>query len=306
MTDSWLTWRRWMRREGKTRRANLFPYWLVLPLVLVEAGLVLGPLALGAYYSLFRVDFFQLGEFQGLENYLRVLRSPEVLGSLVATATFTLFSLVFTFGVGMALAIYLERDTRYNVFLRAIVLIPHVISMLVGSLLLKWILSQDAGILPVITGMFGAPDLSILGDPTRAMGALVYNAVWRDTAFATILLMAGLKSIPPQLYSAARVDGASAFYTFRRVTLPLLRVPIFITLVRLLIHFVNVLTFALVLTGGGPGSSTTTLGLNLYRLGFERYRFGQANALAILMVAFNVALILLLARFFREKRRRHA
>jgi len=283
------------------RRIDARPYAFVLPLILFEIGLVLVPLGIGFYYSLHRVDFFRLGDYVGFDNFVRVLTSPDVLRSLAVTATFTIWSLVFTFAVGFSLALYLERDTRTNVALRAIVLIPHVISLLVGSLLLRWILSADAGVLALILNPVGLGDISILGDPGRAMGALVGNAIWRDTAFAMILLMAGLKGIPTQLYAAARVDGATAWYTFRRITLPLMRMPVLITVVRLVIHFVNVLTFALVLTGGGPGSATRGVSLQLYRLGFESYRFGQANALAMLMMAFNVVLILVLVRLFRQR-----
>ena len=131
---------------------------------------------------------------------------------------------------------------------------------------------------------------------------MIFNAVWRDSAFAMILLLAGLKSIPPQLHAAARVDGASAWYRFRRITLPLMRLPILITLVRLLIHFVNVLTFALVLTGGGPNNATQTMGLAMYRLGFIDFRIGEANALAMLVFLFNIVLIAVNVALFRERR----
>ena len=145
---------------------------------------------------------------------------------------FSVASLVLTMTVGMALALHLERDTRWSVAIRAVALVPYVISMLVGSLLLRWIFSRDAGLMDAALGPFGLGDVTILADPTAAMAALVFNAVWRDSAFAMILLLAGLKSIPPQLYAAARVDGASAFYQFRRITVPLMRIPILITLVR--------------------------------------------------------------------------
>jgi len=180
--------------------------------------------------------------------------------------------------------------------------VPYTIAMLVGSLLLKWIFTKDAGIMYLVLGPLGVPDISVLSDPTSAMAALVYNAVWRDSAFAMILLMAGLKGINGQLYAAARVDGASAWYRFRRITLPLLRVPILITLIRLLIHFVNVLTFALILTGGGPNNATQTMGLAMYRMGFVDFRLGPANALAFLVLLFNLVLIFILLRLFRQKR----
>jgi multiple sugar transport system permease protein len=283
-------------------RSSWYPYRFVLPVLAIEILFVGVPLVIGVYYSLHKADYFQLTNFVGFANYVTVLNSPVVRESLAATAIFSIFSLALTFGVGLALALYLERDTRLHVFTRAVVLVPYTIAMLVGSLLLKWIFSKDAGIMYLALGPLGLPDISVLSDPNSAMAALVYNAVWRDSAFAMILLMAGLKGIDAQLYAAARVDGASAWYRFRRITLPLLRVPILITLIRLLIHFVNVLTFALILTGGGPNNSTQTMGLAMYRMGFVDFRLGPANALAFLVLLFNLVLIFILLRLFRQKR----
>jgi ABC-type sugar transport system permease subunit len=283
-------------------RSPWYPYRFVLPVLAVEILFVGVPLVIGVYYSLHKADYFKLTDFVGLANYVTVWNSPVVRESLAATAIFSVFSLALTFGVGLALALYLERDTRLHVFARAVVLVPYTIAMLVGSLLLKWIFSKDAGVMHMVLGPLGLPDVSLLADPNGAMAALVYNAVWRDAAFAMILLMAGLKGISPQLYAAARVDGASAWYRFRRITLPLLRVPILITLIRLAIHFVNVLTFALILTGGGPNNATQTMGLAMYRMGFVDYRLGPANALAILVLLFNLVLIFALLRLFKSRR----
>jgi multiple sugar transport system permease protein len=132
------------------------------------------------------------------------------------------------------------------------------------------------------------------------MAALVFNAMWRDAAFAMIMLLAGLKSIPPALHLAARVDGADAWMRFRRITLPLLRIPILITIVRLLIHFVNILTFPLILTGGGPGNATEVVVLRMFRLGFQDHILGPANALAILVFLANLALVAMLLLLFRR------
>lgn len=275
----------------------------ILPLVAIEILLVACPLALGFYYSFFRVEYFQLTSFRGFDNYWRVLTSPMVIGSVTATVIFSVFALVFTLTIGMALAMHLERDNRWNVAVRAAALVPYVISMLVGSLLLRWIFSSDAGFMAVMLGPMGLSNHSVLANPGSAMAALVFNAVWRDSAFAMIVLLAGLKSISPQLYDAARVDGAGAFYRFRRITLPLMRLSILIAVVRLLIHFVNVLTFSLILTGGGPNGVTRTTGLALYELGFVQFRLGDANALAILVFLFNLALVAVNLMLFRERRR---
>ena len=290
--------RRARRNAPQERTAFAF----LVPLVVFEIVLVILPLALAVYYSLFRVDYFELTSFRGLGNYVTVLTSPMVLQALASTVIFSIASLVFTLGLGFALALRFEADTRTSVAMRTIVLVPYVISMLVGSLLLRWIYSHDAGISSMALSMIGMGDFSILADPKAAMGALVSNAIWRDSAFAMILLLAGLKAIPHELHQAARVDGASAWMRFHRITLPLLRIPILIAVVRLLIHFVNVLTFALILTGGGPNNATQTLGLAMYRLGFVDFRLGEANALATLVFLFNIALIACNLMLFRQRK----
>jgi ABC-type sugar transport system permease subunit len=282
---------------------RLVAYRLLVPAVVLEAGLVLAPLLIGFWYSLHNVRFFRIRGFVGLDNYWAVLGSSLVVNSLLVTAVFALSALVLTFVIGFALAIWLERDTHTSVLMRAIVLVPFMIAMLVGSMLLKWIFAQESGLMPLLLGPFGLGSLSILANPETAMAALVFNAMWRDAAFAMILLLAGLKSIPSQLFQAARVDGASTLYIFRRITLPLLRIPILITLVRLFIHFVNILTFPLILTGGGPANATETLVLRMFRLGFQDHVLGQANALAILIFVMNIILVSLLLLLFRQARR---
>jgi multiple sugar transport system permease protein len=291
-----------LRRRPLISRDEWRAYGFVAPLVIVEILFVATPLAIGFYYSLHRVDYFELTAFRGLDNYWRMLSSPMVLASMVSTAVFSIGALLLTLTVGLSLALHLEQDTRWNIVARAAALIPYIISMLVGSLLLRWIFSTDSGLVAAALGPFGQANMAVLADPNGAMAALIFNALWRDSAFAMILLLAGLKSIPPQLHQAARVDGASAWYRFRRITLPLMRIPILITVVRLLIHFVNVLTFSLVLTGGGPNGATQTMGLTMYRLGFIDARIGEANALAILVFLFNIVLIGINVALFRQRR----
>jgi len=283
------------------RRAERFvPYRLLAPALALEFVLVLGPLVVGVWYSLHNVRFFQIRRFTGLDNYWRVLGSDEVLNALWVTAVFAFFALFLTFILGFALALWLERDGRYATFMRAVVLVPYMIAMLVGSMLLKWVFSQEGGLAPMALGPIGLGDVSILGDPKLAMAALVYNAMWRDGAFAMIMLLAGLKAIPPELHLAARVDGASTWMRFRRITLPLMRIPILITLIRLLVHFVNILTFPLILTGGGPSGATEVVVLKVFRLGFGDHLLGQANALALLVFMANLVLVGILLTLFRR------
>ena len=282
---------------------RLTAYKMLWPAVVIEAALVLTPLAVGFWYSLNNVRFFRIRNFVGLDNYLAVISSPLVLNSLIVTAVFAISALVLTFFVGFALALWLERDTSTSVLMRVIVLVPYMISMLVGSMMLKWVFANESGLAPLLLAPFGVGDISILSEPKTAMAALVFNAMWRDGAFAMIMLLAALKSVPAQLFQAAKVDGASTFYILRRITIPLLRIPIMITIVRLFIHFVNTLTYPLILTGGGPADATETIVLRMFRLGFQDHLLGQANALAILIFAANVIMVAMLLALFRQARR---
>lgn len=273
---------------------------LVAPFLALEFCMVVVPLAYGLYLSFFKVDYFEKTDFLGLENYRAILSSPEFFYSIGTTLSFTILSLIVTFVVGFALALKLEADSRLNIFSRAVVLVPFTISMLVGSLLMKWIMSSDSPITNGLVSSFGL-DGNVLAYPAGAMSALVFNAMWRDSAFAMILLMAGLKSVPLQLYAAARIDGAGPIERFVKITLPLMRLPILITLVRLTIHFLNMLTLPLVLTGGGPGRTTTLIGLEMYHIGFHDYRLGAANAYAILILLANAVLVFAVVKLFQQK-----
>lgn len=288
-------------RPSRRRWAYPFPWMYVAPLLAIEIAFVFVPLGLALIVSFQKYDYFVPGGWVGLGNYLWALTDPVFLRTIGVTTVFTLFATAFTFFCGFGLAMLFERDSRLSVVMRTVVLVPYFISMLVGSLLLRWVFSEDAGLTTLLFQSIGVTPFSVLGNPHSAMVALVSNAVWRDSAFAMMLLLAGLKSIPPSLIWAARVDGASYFYAFRKIIIPLMRIPILITLVRLALFYMNVLTFPLILTGGGPGGATETMVLKMFRIGFEDYLIGRANAVAILIFLFNLALVGSLLFLFRGR-----
>ncbi|MCC7275977.1 MAG: sugar ABC transporter permease [Alphaproteobacteria bacterium] len=287
-----------------TALAGRGAYRYLLPALLLEALLVFVPLGSSMYYSLHKVRFFQLQEFQWFQNYLDVLTHPVFVNAILVTVAFSVTALILTFAVGFALALFLNHDHLYSTILRTVVLVPYVIAMLVGSMLLKWIFSTESGLATLAYDYFGLGRGSILADPRHAFAALVANGVWRDSAFAMVLLLAGLRSIPPTLIAAARIDGARPFFIFREIVVPLLGPIMLITMVRLLLHFANVLTFPLILTGGGPNGATETVALRIFRVGFEDYDLGRANAMAVILCIFNIAAVSLLFGIFRWRARR--
>ena len=141
------------------------PYGLLIPALALELVFVGMPLVVGVYYSFHSVRFFRLGAAVGWGNYLAALGSSDFRNCLLVTATFAISSLVLTFVLGFALALYLERDTRLHVLVRAAVLLPYMISMMVGSMLLKWMFSEDAGLFTLFLDTFRIERFSILADP---------------------------------------------------------------------------------------------------------------------------------------------
>jgi ABC-type sugar transport system permease subunit len=230
--------------------------------------------------------------FVGLANYFNVFRSKNFLGALKYTFYFTAVAVFIEFWIGLAMAMatfWVGRHLRG--LLRSIIVIPWAIPPIISAAIWKWLFNADVGMgyLMQQVGLVKEPPL-FLADPILAMHSVILADVWKMSSMIAILLIGGLAIIPQDIYDAAKVDGARAFYRFRRITLPMLTPTI---LVALLFRSMDALrTFDLIygLTKGGPGTSTETLSSFAYQFYFTRARFGMGSAYG--MVVFMVILAL--------------
>jgi multiple sugar transport system permease protein len=182
-------------------------------------------------------------------------------------------------------------------------LVPWAMSPIVVALLWKWILvPSPGGLMSSLISGFGLPPTDLLTDPVLAMPTLIIVAVWRNFAFAAIILTAGLGQIPQDLYRAAAVDGLGAWESFRKITLPLLAPSLLIVISMLTISYFNEVQIIIGLTGGGPIRQTTTLSFLLYHTGFVELDQGRGNAIAILMFLINLLLIMGYIRLLGSRR----
>lgn len=167
-----------------------------------------------------------------------------------------------------------------------------------GALLFKWVFVIDLGFGRYMMEQLGVQNYSPLADPAQAMVVLIIYSIWRSLGFAMLLLLllAGLKSIPIELYEAAHVDGATAWQRFTRITLPMLKTPVLITLVILTVSNLNNGEGPLVVTGGGPAGATNILPLDLYTRAFARFDCSTGMAMGISMFAANILLALAYVR----------
>jgi len=282
-----------------SRRAGLIyivPAFALLGLVLFS------PVFYGLWFSLFRIQYGAPTDFIGLDNFLRLLDDPTLGGTVRRSAVFAASAVVLTVTISLALAVWIHKlGERRGFVVQMIVIVPWIISTVVATLLFRWVFVNDIGLALSLARWAGLGEIRILNDPTSAMALLIAVSVWKRIGYAVIILLAGLKSIPDDYEEAARIDGASGWQIFRRITLPLLKTPLLLVTVVLTLSNLNTVETPLVLTGGGPGDATRILPMDVFDRAFVTYDLGSATALALVMFLGNILLVLAYVRLARWK-----
>lgn len=272
-------------------RKKLFPYVLLAPSILVIFFVLIMPLGYSVYCSLYKCNYMNFTDFVGLDNFIRVLSDKTYLAAFGRTFLFTAASLVISLGFGVVFALWIHKYKGITAYaIELLVLIPWVTSQVVGTILWKWILNEDLGLLNYIIRVCGGSPLKLLSDPNIAQITLILVMSWRTIGYAMVNILAGLKSIPDNVEEAAIVDGVSKFQMLRYIRLPMIKTPLLISTIILTLSNINNLTVPLSLTGGGPGTATRVIMIPIYRLGFENYQFGTSSALSILLMIVTVVL----------------
>ncbi|NRF67459.1 sugar ABC transporter permease [Aquincola sp. S2] len=241
----------------------------------------------------------------GIANYQRVLNDEAIWENMRATAHFLVWSILLQLLLGFALALLLNRKFRSHSFWSTAILLPMMLAPAVVGTFWKFFFEPQYGIFNYIVNFFGGPGaFTMLGDTQLSPWAIVLVDTWMWTPYVMLLLLAGLRSIPPYLYEAAEIDRASAWTTFWRITLPM--VMPFIILALLFRVIENFKMFDLVdqLTNGGPGSVTELASIKLKREAFEKWRTGYASALAIIMFVSIYGLSMVAVNFLNKVKQR--
>jgi len=266
-------------------------------------GLVLfSPVFYGFWFSLFRIQYGAPTDFVGLDNFVRLLDDPTLGGTLSRSTVFTVFAVLFTILIALALSVWIHKlGEKRGFIVQMIVIVPWIISTVVATLLFRWVFVNDIGLALSLARMAGFNDIRLLNDPTSAMTLLIAVSVWKRIGYAVIILLAGLKSIPDDYEEAALIDGANSWQIFRRITLPLLKTPLLLVAIVLTLSNLNTVETPLVLTGGGPGNATRILPIEVFDRAFVNYDLGSATALALVMFLGNILLVLAYVRLAKWK-----
>jgi trehalose/maltose transport system permease protein len=272
-------------------------YGFLVPAVALVVLIALGPMLFTVWLSLRRqMPVFGISGFVGLANFQRILQDAHFWTATFTTSVFVIESVFLELVLGLAFALLLHREFRGRALARALVLIPWAVPGVVVARFWEWILNADYGVLNYLLGVH----INWLGNPFWALQAVVVADVWKSTPFVVLLLLAGLQVVPPELYRAARIDGASGWQQFRHVTLPLLKPVILLVLLFRTMDAARIFDVIFVLTGGGPANQTETLVIYAYKTLYRMLQFGFGSALSVATFLFVLALSLVYLRMLRR------
>ncbi len=226
-------------------------------------------------------------QFAGIDNFVRLASDSRFHDSLWVTTLFTVLSVGMEFGIGILLALLMERIERGRQAVRTLLLIPWTLPTAIIALLWTWVFNDQYGVLNTLLLRLGILDSPVawLGAAPTAMAAIILADVWKTFPFVLLVLLAGIQSIPNEMYEAIEVDGGNAWHKVRYITIPHLRPFIFLALIFRIVQAYAVFDLVYVLTGGGPGGATETVSVYGY-LTFMRYLdFGYGAAIVTAVVA---------------------
>ena len=276
---------------GKTKRqrrrlARLEPYLWVLPAVLVYAIFKLVPLVSGLYMALLRWDGIEDPRYIGLRNFQKILNDDLTIQVLLNNVEYAIGTVIGKIVLSLFLAIMLNQALRGRTFYRTSLFMPVVMSFVVIGILWRWLFNSEFGLINTLLGSLGLDVLTQdwLGDTNIALRSLIIVDIWKWYGFHMVIFLAGLQSIPSELYEAAKIDGASVWQQFRYVTLPMLQPVMIVNVTLSLMGAFNVFDIPYVMTEGVPANSTNVMALHIYLRGFKFYRFGFSAALSYVLL----------------------
>jgi len=258
--------------------------FLLIPLGFYSAA-VLYPALSTLWLSFMEWNGLSEARWVGFENYIYLFTEDRnFLRALKNNAIWTLLFVPLSTVLGMIIAVILNSRIPARTFFRVLFYLPFVLSNVAVGLIWKWMYYPDIGVLDIATNAVGLPQIGWLSSPSIALYAIVVAAIWQAAGGAMVIFMAGLQTIPDELYEAARLDGANAFELFRYITFPGLRESIITAGSLATLGSLNVFDLVYATTQGGPTNSTQVLGTWMYFQTFQFGRFGIGAAIAIVLI----------------------
>ncbi len=265
-------------------KTRLVPYLFLLPNMAIFGLFTIWPAINGFNISMYSSSNGRTFRWEGAGNYQRILTDADFWGIVGNTVVYALSFVLLSVVLGVMLAVLVDQQHRGRTFFRSVFFIPVLISPVVAGLVWNWMLERQNGLINTFLGSFGISEVPWLVDNTLAMFVVIGVGTWMQVGFYMLILLAGLQSIDPSVYEAAKIDGASRWRQFISLTFPLLQPSILVVVVLATIHGFQAFDFIYTLTGGGPVGATTLIVQFIYENGFvSPIRYGVASAGSVLL-----------------------
>jgi multiple sugar transport system permease protein len=265
---------------------------LIAPTVLLVLGVVAYPLIYSFVMSFGDVEFANIKDynFVGLTQYIKTFTDPEFIQAIQVSAKFVFSTVLIKLVLGTLIAVMLKEKFVGRSLARALIIIPWATPFVVVGLMWKWMLHSKVGVINFFLLKLGIIEeyIPFLSSKTFAMPCVVLADVWQGTPFFVIIILAGLQTIPDDLYEAAHMDGAGGIKAFFTITLPLIKFPLFISTILGTIFAINAFDLFFVLTKGGPGKITTNATLFDWNNAFKFYHLSYASAISYVILMFSM------------------
>lgn len=288
--------------SGALRRALDVPWAFLLAALAPYAAVLLYPSVAGAFFAF--TDWSGIGTYRwiGLANFARIASDREAFASLVNTLMIAIATTALQNVCGLALALALDGPSRLKTVLRPVFLAPVLLAPVVVGVIWQYVYAPE-GALNTALAAAGLADWqrAWLGEPQTALWAVSVTVVWQYVGITTCIYLAGLQAIEPELHEAAAIDGAGAFTRFRAITLPLLLPAVTVNVILPFVGGLKLFDQIFVMTNGGPGYSTQTVALMIYRQAFTHGAFAYSTALAVVLTFFVAAMALLQLAALRRR-----
>ncbi len=273
---------------------NLLGFLFMLPAAAFLLLFLVYPLGLGVWLSFTDAKIGRPGEFVGLENYIWIIGDYKFQTAVFFTLFYTVFASIAKFAIGLYLALLLNQNLPLKAMIRALVLIPFIVPTVLSAIAFWWIFDPQFSIISWSLRNLGWIDgnIDFLGDAWNARWSVIFANVWRGVPFIAISLLAGLQTVPPSLYEAATLDGATRWQMFVRITYPLLTPIIAVVMTFSVLFTFTDFQLIKVLTNGGPAGATELMATMSYNTAILGGRIGEGAAISTAMVPFLLAAIM--------------
>ena len=292
-----------LRRTGRRRKQAAIGCAYIAPSFILMTGFNVFPIFMAMYFSFTKYNMVSAPEWIGLENYQKLFTNKVLSDALINTVRYTLMTVPVQTVLALIIAAFIAESlkNRYGSFLRSVIFIPVIVSLIASATVWNIMYEPKGGLINQALNLMGFPSVKFLSSKATVLASVAAVSVWKNTGYYMVIYYAGIMGISVEIQEAAIVDGASPLQRFFHITLPILRPITYMIITLSIISSFQVFDLVYKMTGGGPGRATYTVAYMIYAYAFQDKRIGYACALAIFLLVIILLIHFLQSAFFNDR-----